>query len=57
MVAEVSGIILLIISLRLTGPLIRLSQTADEIGNGNFGKRVEVKSGLLGQSEEIQSLS
>lgn len=56
-VAEVSGIILLIISLRLTGPLIRLSQTADEIGNGNFGKRVGVKSGLLGQSEEIQSLT
>lgn len=54
-VSGISGLLLLVISKRLTDPLKKLSLTAREIGNGSFEKRVNEEG--MNSSAEIRSLT
>lgn len=52
-VATVSGLLLLLLSRRVTKPLAQLAKATDEIAMGNYGEQVRVHS----SSDEIAALS
>lgn len=52
-VSVVSGLLLFALTKRITGPLNRLADVADEIALGNYGKKAEVP----GSEDEISALA
>ncbi len=59
-ISAASGIILFILTKRITKPLNKLAKTADEIAVGNYGKKAEVKNTdyeIHALSESINSMS
>jgi len=59
-VSAISGLLLFVLTKRITKPLNELTKVADEIALGNYGKRVEVKSSdyeIAVLSESVNSMS
>lgn len=52
-ISAVSGLLLFVLTKKMTGPLNRLANVADEIALGNYGKKVEVTD----SGDEISALS
>ena len=51
--SAVSGLLLFVLTRKMTGPLNRLANVADEIALGNYGKKVDI----TGSDDEISVLS
>lgn len=59
-VSAISGLLLFVLTNRITKPLNELTKVADEIALGNYGKRVEAKSSdyeIAILSESVNSMS
>ena len=52
-ISAVSGLLLFVLTRKMTGPLNRLANVADEIALGNYGKKVEITD----SGDEISALS